>query len=299
MIYTVTFNPAIDYVVHIPELKSGSILRAEGESAYFGGKGINVSLILKELGIKSIAMGFSAGFTGKAIEDGIACEEIKTDFVRLKDGLTRINVKIRSGEETDINGHGPEIPNDAIEALFNKLDALQSGDMLILAGSIPSTLPDDIYERIMERLYKNGVMFVVDAEKDLLLNSLKYKPFLIKPNKEELGEIFSSEIKTADDALKYAARLQDMGAVNVLISMGGEGAVLLDENKSKHRMSALGDEFVNSVGAGDSMVAGFIAGYLKEKDYAFALRLGAAAGGATAASEGLGKKEKILKLLQS
>lgn len=297
MIYTVTFNPAIDYVIHIKELNCGSILRAESESAYFGGKGINVSLILKELGVKSTAMGFIAGFTGKAIESGIASSELKTDFVLLEEGLTRINVKIRSGEETDINGNGPKISEKNIDTLFERLDALTEGDILVLAGSIPSTLPTDIYERIMKRLSDKGVRFVVDAEKDLLLNALKYKPFLIKPNLEELSAIFDTEIKDGEKALVYAAKLHDMGAANVLVSMGGKGAVLLDENREEHYMKPLGDEFVNSVGAGDSMVAGFIAGWLQEGDYSYALRLGAAAGGATAGSEGLAKKDQILKLL--
>lgn len=297
MIYTVTFNPAIDYVVHIPELQKGNILRASDENAFFGGKGINVSLILKELGIPSTATGFVAGFTGKALEDGIRCEEITSDFVTLKNGLTRINVKIRANEETDINGNGPEITNDDIEELYKKLDKLNEGDTLILAGSIPSTLPSDIYERIMERLQSKSINFVVDAEKDLLLNSLKYNPFLIKPNNDELGKIFGVEINTPDEIIPYAEKLQKMGAKNVLVSMGHKGSVLLDENGESHFKEVYKIKAVNSVGAGDSMVAGFVAGYQKTHDYKYALTLGTASGGATASSEGLATKEKILNLI--
>lgn len=298
MIYTLTFNPAIDYVVHIKELIQGRILRSEGESAYFGGKGINVSLILQELGVKSTAMGFIAGFTGKALESGISSNMLQTNFIVLDSGLTRINVKIRSGEETDINGHGPIINNSDINRLFSQLDTLRENDILVMAGSIPGTLPNDIYERIMERLFGKQIRFVVDAEKDLLLNSLKYRPFLIKPNLDELSDIFGTPINDEEKVLYYAAQLKDKGALNVLVSMGSKGAVLLDEYGEKHIMPALGKEFVNSVGAGDSMVAGFIAGWCKTKDYAYALKLGSAAGGATAGSEGLATKEKILNLLK-
>ena len=298
MIYTVTFNPAIDYVVHVDELQVGNINRCDRETAFFGGKGINVSLILKNLGIKSTALGFVAGFTGDAIEHGIEHDGINTDFVHLKSGLTRINVKIRSNDETDINAQGPDIDNDAIDSLFEKLDRLESGDILVLAGSCPKTLPSDIYERIMERLYDRGIHFVVDATRDLLVNSLKFKPFLIKPNNDELGEIFGVEINDEKTAAKYARKLQQKGAVNVLVSMGGKGAVLVDENGDEHYKPALCGKVVNTVGAGDSMVAGFIAGYHNKKDYGYALKLGTAAGGATAFSEGLANKELILKLLQ-
>lgn len=298
MIYTVTFNPAIDYVVHVDELQVGNINRCDRETAFFGGKGINVSLILKNLGIKSTALGFVAGFTGDAIERGIEQDGINTDFVHLKSGLTRINVKIRSNEETDINAQGPDIDNDAIDSLFGKLDRLESGDILVLAGSCPKTLPSDIYERIMERLSDRGIHFVVDATRDLLVNSLKFKPFLIKPNNDELGEIFKVKINDEKTAAEYARKLQQKGAVNVLVSMGGKGAVLVDENGDEHYKPAINGKVVNTVGAGDSMVAGFIAGYHTEKDYDYALKLGTAAGGATAFSEGLANKELILKLLQ-
>lgn len=299
MIYTVTFNPAIDYIVYMKELEKGSINRSERETAFFGGKGINVSFILKELGHESTALGFVAGFTGKALEQGIENKGLHADFVRLENGITRINVKIRSGEETDINAQGPDIKQGDIDRLFEKLDRLKEGDVLILAGSIPKTLPSDIYERIMERLYGRGVHFVVDATKELLVNSLKYKPFLIKPNNDELSEIFGVEIKNPELSAEYGKKLVKKGASNVLVSMGGKGAVLCDENGKTHYMPAVGGEAVDTVGAGDSMVAGFIAGYTEKKDYEYALKLGTAAGAATAFSEGLGTRDKIYELLHS
>ena len=299
MIYTVTFNPAIDYIVYMKELEKGSINRSERETAFFGGKGINVSFILKELGHESTALGFVAGFTGKALEQGIENKGLHADFVRLENGITRINVKIRSGEETDINAQGPDIKQGDIDRLFEKLDRLKEGDVLILAGSIPKTLPSDIYERIMERLYGRGVHFVVDATKELLVNSLKYKPFHIKPNNDELSEIFGVEIKTPELSAEYGKKLVKKGASNVLVSMGGKGAVLCDENGKTHYMPAVGGEAVDTVGAGDSMVAGFIAGYTEKKDYEYALKLGTAAGAATAFSEGLGTRDKIYELLHS
>lgn len=296
MVYTVTFNPAIDYVVHTGEMKLGATNRSEREEMYFGGKGINVSIVLRELGIKSKALGFTAGFTGEAIENGLADMGIDTDFVRLEKGNSRINVKIKSAEETELNGQGPDIDDKAIAALFEKLDKLSDGDTLILAGSIPSSLPSDIYERILERLSGKQIKVVVDATKDLLLNVLKYKPFLIKPNDHELGEMFGVELKTDDEIEKYARKLQDMGAVNVLISMAGDGAMLIDEFGKKHRCGVCRGTVKNSVGAGDSMVAGFTAGSING-DYEYALKLGTAAGGATAFSDGLATKEKISELL--
>lgn len=297
MIYTVTFNPAIDYLVYVPELKVGSILRSEKESTFCGGKGINVSLILQELGIASTATGFIAGFTGSAIEQALGGGIIRTDFVRLKEGLTRINVKIRSEYETDINGQGPAISENDIKTLLGKLKGLKQDDILVFAGSIPNTVPSDIYEKIMELLSGTGVRFVVDATKDLLLNSLKYRPFLIKPNNDELGEIFSVRIDTPEDAILYAGKLREMGAVNVLVSMGGKGAVLVDENGKDYYMPAISGKAVNTVGAGDSMVAGFIAGYTQKADYGYALKLGTAAGGATAFCEGLATRDEIFRLM--
>lgn len=298
MIYTVTFNPAIDYLVYIPELKVGSILRSEKESTFCGGKGINVSLILQELGIESTATGFIAGFTGSAIEQALDGGIIRTDFVRLKEGLTRINVKIRSEYETDINGQGPAISENDIKALLGKLKGLKQDDTLVFAGSIPNTVPSDIYEKIMELLSGTGVRFVVDATKDLLLNSLKYRPFFIKPNNDELGEIFSVRIDTPEDAIRYAGKLREMGAVNVLVSMGGKGAVLVDENGKDYYMPAISGKVVNTVGAGDSMVAGFLAGYTQKADYGYALKLGTAAGGATAFCEGLATRDEIFRLMK-
>lgn len=298
MVYTVTFNPAIDYIVHTAEMKLGATNRSDREEMYFGGKGINVSIVLRELGIDSKALGFTAGFTGEAIEKGLADVGIDTDFVRLERGNSRINVKIKSAEETELNGQGPDIDDKAISALFEKLDKLSDGDTLILAGSIPSSLPSDIYQRILERLSGKKIKVVVDATKDLLLNVLKYKPFLVKPNNHELGEMFGVTLKTDEEIEKYARKLQDMGAVNVLISMAGDGAMLIDEYGKMHRCGVCKGTVKNSVGAGDSMVAGFIAGSL-QGDYEYALKLGTAAGGATAFSDGLATKEKITELLET
>ncbi len=298
MVYTVTFNPAIDYVVHTGEMKLGATNRSEKEEMYFGGKGINVSIVLRELGIDSKALGFTAGFTGEAIENGLSEMGIDADFVRLKNGNSRINVKIKSTEETELNGQGPDIDEAAINALFAKLDKLSDGDTLILAGSIPSSLPSDIYEKILERLSGRNIKTVVDATKDLLLNVLKYKPFLVKPNNHELGEMFGVELKTDEEIEKYARKLQEMGAVNVLISMAGDGAMLIDEYGKMHRCGVCKGTVKNSVGAGDSMVAGFTAGSLKG-DYEYALKLGTAAGGATAFSDGLAEKAKIDELLKT
>lgn len=298
MVYTVTFNPAIDYVVHTGEMKLGATNRSEKEEMYFGGKGINVSIVLRELGIDSKALGFTAGFTGEAIENGLSEMGIDADFVRLKNGNSRINVKIKSTEETELNGQGPDIDEAAINALFAKLEKLSDGDTLILAGSIPSSLPSDIYEKILERLSGRNIKTVVDATKDLLLNVLKYKPFLVKPNNHELGEMFGVELKTDEEIEKYARKLQKMGAVNVLISMAGDGAMLIDEYGKMHRCGVCKGTVKNSVGAGDSMVAGFTAGSLKG-DYEYALKLGTAAGGATAFSDGLAEKAKIDELLKT
>lgn len=296
MVYTVTFNPAIDYVVHTAEMRLGEVNRSSSEEMYFGGKGINVSIVLNELGTPSIALGFTAGFTGEAIENGIKAMGIKSDFVRLKTGNSRINVKIKAGEETELNGHGPHIDDEALEALFVKLDKLSDGDTLVLAGSIPSSLPSDIYERIMQRLSDRKIRTVVDATNDLLLNVLKYKPFLIKPNNHELGEMFGVTLSEDEEIERYARKLKDMGAINVLISMAGDGAMLIDENGKCHRCGVCKGKVRNSVGAGDSMVAGFLTG-AQNGDYEYALKLGTAAGGATAFSDGLAVKTKIEELL--
>lgn len=297
MIYTVTFNPAIDYVIHTDEMKVGCINRSKSEEIYFGGKGINVSFVLRELGIKSKALGFVAGFTGEAIEKGVAEKDIETDFVHLDNGFSRINIKIKSGDETDLNGQGPIISPSALKELFQKLDGIKDGDTIVLAGSIPATLPSDIYEKILEHLSSKKIKAVVDATGELLLNVLKYKPFLIKPNNHELEELFGVTLTGKEEISQYAAKLKEMGARNVLISMAGNGALLLDENGITHICGVCKGQLKNSVGAGDSMVAGFIAGS-QEGDYEYALKLGTAAGGATAFSEGLAQKAEISRLME-
>lgn len=296
MIYTVTLNPAVDYVIQTDGLKTGSVNRSVSEKIFCGGKGINVSIVLGELGLPSKALGFIAGFTGKAIEAGVRAKGVETDFVELPDGFSRINVKIKSGEETEINGGGPTIPEFALCRLLEKLDALRDGDVLVLAGSVPNSLPGDIYEKILARLSGKKIRAVVDATGELLLNVLKYKPFLVKPNDHELGEMFGVTLTTTHEIVRYAERLKEMGAGNVLVSMAGDGAILLDENGKIHRCGACGGTVKNSVGAGDSMVAGFIAGS-RDGDYEYALKLGTAAGGATAFSDDLAKRDRIFELL--
>lgn len=298
MVYTVTFNPAIDYVVHVDDMEPGMTNRTKSEEIYFGGKGINVSIVLKELGITSKALGFVAGFTGKAIEEGMQDMGVDTDFVTLESGNSRINVKIKSKEETELNAQGPRISESAINEIFDKLSKLEDGDTLVLAGSIPNTLPADIYEKILASLQDKEIKFVVDATGDLLLNVLKYKPFLVKPNNHELGEMFKTEIKNNDDVIKYAKKLRELGARNVLISMAGDGAILIDENDEVHHLGVCKGTVKNSVGAGDSMVAGFIAGS-STGDYEYALKLGTATGGATAFSDGLAKRADIDALLKT
>ncbi|MCR5835390.1 MAG: 1-phosphofructokinase [Lachnospiraceae bacterium] len=298
MIYTVTFNPAIDYLIHTDEMKLGDVNRSKYDEMYFGGKGINVSIVLNELGIKSKALGFVAGFTGDAIERGITEMGIDTKFVHLKNGNSRINVKIKAGEETEINGQGPEIDKSELEQLFYKTDRLEDGDTLILAGSIPGSLPSDVYEKILDRIKEKEVRVVVDARNDLLLNVLKYNPFLIKPNNYELEEIFGLKLTSKEEIVECANKLQNLGAKNVLVSMAGDGALLLDEKGKIHQCGVCEGTVKNSVGAGDSMVAGFVAGLI-EGDYDYALKLGTACGGATAFSNGLGKRDDIYRLLET
>ena len=297
MIYTVTFNPAIDYIVHTGTMQVGQVNRSQGEELYFGGKGINVSFVLHELGLPSKALGFVAGFTGAAIEAGIQEQGIATDFVHLDSGFSRINVKIKSGEETELNGQGPNISEAAVAELFEKLNQLQDGDILILAGSIPNTMPADSYEKILAHLSDKKIKVVVDATKDLLLKVLPYHPFLIKPNNHELGELFGVTLHSIEEIATYAKKLQEMGAQNVLISMAGDGALLIDETGKQHVCGVCKGTVKNSVGAGDSMVAGFVAGSM-HGDYEAALKLGTAAGGAPAFSEGLAQRAEIERLLQ-
>ena len=297
MIYTVTFNPAIDYVVQVDDLTLGEVNRSTYEQMYYGGKGINVSTVLKNLDIDSVALGFVAGFTGITMEKGVKEQGVTADFIRLEEGMTRINVKIKSGKETEINGQGPTITPAALEELFHKIDKISDGDILVLAGSIPTTMPDDIYQNIMARVQRKQVKVVVDATKDLLMNVLKFHPFLIKPNNHELGEMFGVTLKTDEEIIYYAKKLQKKGAQNVLISMAGEGAILIDVREKFYKIGVPKGKVLNSVGAGDSMVAGFLAGYLRWNDYEMALRLGTAAGSATAFSEGLASGELVQKLL--
>lgn len=282
MIYTVTFNPSLDYVVQVEHFQGDAVNRTSEEHVYPGGKGNNVAVIASNLGMKSRALGFKAGFTGAAMEQMLQEFGCDTDFIALEEGVTRINVKVKSDDEFEINGQGPRIPDEKIRQLYEKLDALESGDVLVLSGSIPNTLPDDMYERIMERLAGTGVRISVDATKDLLMNVLKYHPFLIKPNNHELGEMFGVTLESDDEIAEYARKLQEMGARNVLVSMAGDGAILVTEGGSVLKQLPPAGEVVNSVGAGDSMVAGFLAGYLKTGSYEEALKLGTAAGSATA-----------------
>ena len=297
MIYTVTFNPAIDYVVHFPQLRPGEINRNEAEEFQFGGKGINVSNVLRTLGFDTVALGFVAGFIGEGFEKGLTEMGLKSDLIHVKEGMTRINVKVKAAEETEINGIGPVITEDDMKTLYEKLDRIGPQDLLVLSGSIPKCLPGDTYERIMARLEGRGIPIAVDATRDLLVNVLKYHPFLIKPNNHELGEIFGKVLKSDEEIVSCARKLQDMGGRNILVSMAGDGALLLDENGQVHRIGCPKGKVLNSVGAGDSMVAGFLAGWLGRGDYDYALKLGTATGSATAFSIGLAEKPLIDRLL--
>ena len=300
MIYTVTFNPSIDYIVRLEQFTPGEINRVNYEQILPGGKGINVSIVLKNLGHDSTALGFLAGFTGVAMQQMLHTFGVTDDFVRLDDGFSRINVKIKAERETEINGQGPVITQEAQRALFAKLDRLTHGDTLVLAGSIPNTLPDDMYERIMEHLAGRGIRIVVDATKNLLRRVLKYRPFLIKPNNHELGEMFGIELKTDDDIIFHAKKLQEEGATNVLISMAGDGAILLTSEGVFYRSAAPKGTLVNSVGAGDSMVAGFLAGFMEsDGDYERAFYMGVATGSASAFSKNLATREEALALLKT
>ena len=304
MIYTVTFNPSIDYIVAVDSFLSGTINRTTDEKMFPGGKGMNVSMVLKNLEVESVALGFLAGFTGDNIRQMLEKKGVTADFITV-DGLSRINVKLRSmenemvKEETEINGQGPLITDDAIKALYEKLDALSADDILILAGSIPGSMPATIYMDIMQHLQGRGIKIVVDATKDLLKNVLPYEPFLIKPNNHELGELFGVNLTTIDEITHYAKLLQEQGAKNVLVSMAGDGAVLVAEDGSVYQAEAPKGIVKNSVGAGDSMVAGFLAGYLESGDYKEALKMGICTGSASAFSEEMATKEEVLELYQS
>ncbi len=293
MIYTVTFNPSLDYIVTVDNFTTGRVNRTTTEFMYPGGKGINVSIVLKNLGYDNIALGFEAGFTGEEIIRRISDMGIIHDFIHVDSGLSRINVKIRSDNESEINGQGPAIEAGHINKLYQRFDKLKNGDILVLAGSIPTVMPDSMYMDIMKYLKGRNIKIVVDATKDLLVNVLEYRPFLIKPNNHELGEIFGVELKTRDEVVEYAKRLQKMGAVNVLVSMAGEGAVLVAEDGSIFKTPAPKGVVKNSVGAGDSMVAGFIAGYLNSGNYVEAFKMGVCTGSASAFSDKLATKAEV------
>lgn len=299
MIYTVTFNPSIDYIVDCDDFTLGMTNRTSKEIVFPGGKGINVSIVLRNLGMDTTALGFLAGFTGEEIKRLILKEGIKNEMIQVNNGFSRINIKLRSKEETELNGIGPNINQEALDELYRKLDLLTSNDILVLAGSIPSSLPSTIYSDIMEYLQNKEIKIVVDATNDLLRNVLPYKPFLIKPNNHELGELFQVEINKREEVAPFAYKLQELGARNVLVSMAGEGAVLIDENGEEHESAAPIGKVVNSVGAGDSMVAGFLYGYEKFNSYEEAFKYGVATGSASAFSEELAKYNEVLNLYKT
>ena len=297
MIFTVTFNPSLDYIVRVDEMRLGTINRTNYEQLLPGGKGINVSIVLGNLGHPSRALGFSAGVTGVALEKLLADTGVDADLVHVKAGFTRINAKVKAVEETEINGQGPRIAPEDVDALFSKLDVLGQDDTLVISGSVPNTLPSDMYEQVMERLAGRGVRIVVDAERDLLTRVLPYRPFLVKPNNHELGDIFGVTLKTRDEVVPYARRMQEMGAQNVLVSMAGEGGVLVAADGQVYQSPAAKGTVVNSVGAGDSCVAGFLTGLMETGSYQTAFRMGLAAGSASAFSDHLATRPEVEDLM--
>lgn len=297
MIFTVTFNPSLDYIVRVDEMRLGTINRTNYEQLLPGGKGINVSIVLGNLGHPSRALGFSAGVTGVALEKLLADTGMDADLVHVKAGFTRINAKVKAVEETELNGQGPRIAPEDVDALFSKLDVLGQDDTLVISGSVPNTLPSDMYEQVMERLAGRGVRIVVDAERDLLTRVLPYRPFLVKPNNYELGDIFGVTLKTRDEVVPYARRMQEMGAQNVLVSMAGEGGVLVAADGQVYQSPAAQGTVVNSVGAGDSCVAGFLAGLMETGSYQTAFRMGLAAGSASAFSDHLATRPEVEDLM--
>lgn len=296
MIYTVTFNPSLDYIVSVDDFKLGLTNRTSSELILPGGKGTNVSTVLKNLGFESTALGFVAGFTGNEIVKRLNDMGIKSDFISIENGISRINLKLKSIDGTEINGAGPDISEEKVNELMDKLNQLKEGDVLVLAGSIPSSMSDNIYRDTMADLKDRGVMIVVDATKDLLLNVLEYHPFLIKPNNHELGEIFDVKLTTREEVIPYGRKLQEKGARNVLVSMAGEGAVLIAEDGQVFDTPAPKGKLINGVGAGDSMVAGFVAGWIEKQDYEYAFHMGVASGSASAFSENLATKEEIINV---
>lgn len=299
MIYTVTFNPSLDYIVTVPQFVCGRVNRTTEEKIFPGGKGINVSMVLKNLGLENTALGFYAGFTGEELKRLVEEKGICADFIPVREGMTRINVKLRSEQESEINGQGPAIAAEDIDALYTKLEHLKEGDILVMAGSIPDVMPQTIYMDIMKRLAGKNLKIVVDATRDLLVNVLPYHPFLIKPNNHELGEIFGVTIEDKAKVVAYARKLQEKGARNVLVSMAGAGAVLVADDGSVFQAKAPKGRVVNSVGAGDSMVAGFLTGYLKEGNYEKAFQMGVCTGSASAFSEELATRAEVMELLKA
>lgn len=303
MIYTITFNPALDYITQVENFKIGEINRTKTETILPGGKGLNVSIVLKNLGIENTALGFVAGFTGEELIRKIESQDVKTDFVKVEKGMTRINIKISSMnekkvEETALNGMGPQITENDIEALMEKIQKMSTKDTVILAGSIPKNIGKDIYEKICKKLNEKEITFIVDSTQELLINVLKYKPFLIKPNKEELEETVNCKISTKEDIIEASKKLKGMGAQNVLVSLGNDGALLLTKDDKTYYSKAPKGQVVNTVGSGDSMVAGFLAGYYQTQDYEYALKTGVAAGSASAFSVQLATKKDVDLLLK-
>lgn len=297
MIYTVTFNPSLDYIVSVKDFRPGMTNRTSSELMLAGGKGINVSIVLGNLGIKSTALGFIAGFTGDEIVRRLHNGGINSEFIKINDGISRINIKLKSIDGTEINGQGPHIDSSHIEQLMNRLRRLESGDVLVLAGSIPAGISDNIYKDIMDMLKDKGVQIVVDATSRLLTNVLEYKPFFIKPNQHELGDIFNVTLNTQEEVIPYALKLKKMGAVNVCVSMGGKGAILVADDGNVYKAKAPDGILKNSVGAGDSLVAGFLSGWIEKKDYEYAFRKGVATGSASAFSERLATVGEVNMLI--
>ena len=299
MIYTVTFNPSLDYIVSCDDFILGQTNRTTKEIIYPGGKGINVSIVLRNLGLDTTALGFLAGFTGGEIKRLILKEGIQNEMIEVNNGFSRINIKLRSSQESELNGMGPSIDEQSIKKLYQKLDNLTSDDILVLAGSIPSSMPSNIYSDIMDYLKDKNMKIVVDATKDLLLNVIPYKPFLIKPNNHELGELFNVKLNTREEVVPYARKLIELGARNVLVSLAGEGAVLVDENGEVYSSKAPKGKVINSVGAGDSMVAGFLYGYKTFNNYNEAFKYGVCTGSASAFSEQLAKLDEVIDLYKN
>ena len=297
MIYTITFNPALDYITQVENFKIGKINRTKAEKILPGGKGLNVSIVLNNLKIKNTAIAFIGGFTGEELKNKIENYGIGTDFIKVTDGITRINIKINSDEETAINGQGPQIMEKEIKELLEKIDKMKNNDIVVISGNIPNGVPKTIYETICEKLAKKEILYIVDATRELLINVLRYKPFLIKPNKEELEETFNVKLNNIEEIKTYARKLQEMGAQNVLVSLGGEGALLISKDNKEYYSKAPKGKVINTVGAGDSMVAGFLTGFLKTNKYENAFKMGIATGSASAFSENLATEEDVEKIL--